>query len=982
MKLSSISLPSLLKVTFVFFLYLLTALEGKSQGVGCKSPEPTSKEIAEREAHILALKKKMGGARVKADNYTFVPVLFHVVRYSNGTGGVSTAQINEVLKTINADFQSSTIQFYLAGAIPHFIDSDTFYDFEFGEESDLTQGNDVTNAINIYVVGSLSFQASLVTGYAYYPSVLAISNRLFVRADRINDDRTLSHELGHYFNVLHTFQDNTNSDITKRELVTRGTGANCSTVGDLLCDTPADPQNLSGSTTSGCSYTGTTTDANGDPFTPSLVNMMGYYYSCGNEFTAGQHQRMSDGLLLRMDEANQYTLNFPVLAAVPTQLVASQNANGVLVTFQDIGTQEGGYIVERATHQAGPYTPIKGLDVNVTSWLDATVTTNTLYYYRVRASNSNEYSAPDTSQVKLFYCRPTYNTANSPIFIADFILSKNGTNLISKINTGTSATSFSDFTSSVGQVTAGQSYNFLARAVTGGSGSYFPQHLSVWIDLNHNGVFETSEIRFQTSESNLMSPTVVGVIMIPAQTPPGLTRMRVRSQYNTNGLVQEPCAQLQYGEAEDYTLNINSNTPATVQVSSLSRTSACPGDIVEVSYLTTGFFEPDNVFTVQMAKAPDYTFVSIPTTSSASPLVATIPNTLASEPGYKLRVVASQSGVSSVEGTQLFEIRPRIEVILSGGGTITEGDSATLTITKTVGSAPWEFSLSNGQGSMVSTAASVFVKVAPTVTTTYTLATVQNEACGTGTGSGSATVSVTPKPVLTVQIRVFLEGPYRTNNGLMITTLNQRGLLPGQVPVGATGVPTPAGQPYSGSPWNYAGTESVGSYQPTTVDWILVSFRAGSPSVQNTVYKTAALLANDGLVTFINPPNLVENTAYYIVIEHRNHLGVMSHTPVSIQNEMLQYDFTTQDSYTATNPVSIGQKKIGIIFAALSSEGNKNPANQYFVINVNDYSLWKGENGKFDIYSTADFNMDAQISATDKAQWNSNNSKFSFIGRQ
>ncbi len=782
---------------------LLIILAWPSQSIcqvlECRSPEPTPQEIAAREARIRAIKQSRKGGRLLAESYTFVPILFHLIRRSNGSGGATGSDVNAALFSINREYQDSHVQFYLAGSGPHYINSDAYYDYDYTEENALTQANDVDNAINVYVVGTLNFQSSNVTGYAYYPSVLASSNRVFVRSDRLADGRTLPHELGHYFNLLHTFHNNANPNVSLRELVTRGAGANCDTAGDLLCDTPADPYGLVGAGTSGCAYTGTVQDANGALYQPALNNIMSYYYLCGNDFTPGQHDRIEDGVLLRTSGDNQYTLDFPPISLVPSQVVAAQTDGGVQITFNDPGSGESGFIVERSAGNDSTYVPIVGLNPNVTNYLDATVSTNTLYYYRIRVANGIQYSAADTAMVGLFYCKPSYSSPCSPVFIADFLLNKNATTLISQLNSGCGTASYSDFSATAVPVVAGQDYSFTARAVSGGSGTFFPQHLSIWVDLNANGVFEASERVFQSSSSNTMSPNVSGTISIPASAAIGPTRMRVRSRYRDNGLVENPCGSLQFGEAEDYTLNIQAPGPA------------------------------------------------------------------------------------------------------------------------------------------------------PTA----------------------------------LNLKVLLEGAYRSNTGLMVTTLNQRGLLPGQTPIGPTAITTPAGQPYHGSPWNYNGSEAISNYQANVVDWILVSLRANSPSVNNTVFRTAALVLNNGQVVMVGtPPNLSGDQSYYVVIEHRNHVGVLSDVAIQIQNGTLSYDFTTQNSYTNTTPISIGQKQIGTVFAMYGADGNKNLPNNDFVVNTNDYLLWTSVNGSFDFYSSADFNLDAQISALDKIIWNVNNGKFSMIGRQ
>lgn len=780
-------------------LMIFLAHSAVSQDLSCQSPDPTAKEIEAREARIVEIKRQRSGGRLAAGGIEFFPLKFHIVRRSNGTTNVTLEDINTALSALNREYRNSDIRFFMSGSLPNYIDSDTFYDFESEEEDALTLANDVTNAINVYVPSSILYRSTVATGYAYYPSTLARSNRLFVRADRLADGRTLSHELGHYFNLLHTFQNSDNANVSLRELVTRGPGANCSVAGDRVCDTPADPYGLAGGTTiQGCIYLGTVRDPNGDLYQPPLDNLMSYYFQCGNNFTPGQQNRIEDGVLLRTAPDNQFTLSAPPSSSVPSQLVANPVAGGVRVTFSDPGNDESGFIIERSAGNPSNYIAVAGLEPNVTSHVDATVNSNTLYYYRVRTANGIQYSAADTAQVRIFYCRPNYVRPCSPVIIADFLLQKNQSSLISKINTGCGTDSYSDFSATPAVVQADQSYSFTARAVTGGSGTYTSQYLSIWVDLNANGLFEENERLFQATGTTRMAPTLTGTITIPASAQPGLTRMRVRTGASNNGPVSDPCNQLPSGEVEDYTLEIQGAVPAST----------------------------------------------------------------------------------------------------------------------------------------------------------------------------------------TLLLKAFLEGPYQLGTGQMTTALNQRGLLPGQTPLGATTNATPAGQPYRGVPWNYTGSESANNYQANIVDWILVSLRAGSPLVAGTVYQTAALLRSDGQVVLVgNAPILSTGQSYYIAIEHRNHLGVVSHVPVSIQNGTLSYDFTTQNSYTNTNPVSTGQKQIGTVFALYSGDGVKNPSSQNFIINAADYLQWMNLNGKFDQYSTADYTMDTRISAFDFLIWSLNNSRFSLLGR-
>ncbi|HRP60405.1 MAG TPA: M43 family zinc metalloprotease [Vicingus sp.] len=91
--------------------------------------------------------------------------------------------------------------------------------------------------------------------------------------------RTLTHEIGHCFNLYHTFQS--------------GCGSNCGSSGDLCCDTPPV------STSSGSCNTSENTcsnDANGaDPYGTDVLDQIENYMSynsCQNMFSLDQKTRM------------------------------------------------------------------------------------------------------------------------------------------------------------------------------------------------------------------------------------------------------------------------------------------------------------------------------------------------------------------------------------------------------------------------------------------------------------------------------------------------------------------------------------------------------------------------------------------------------------------------------------------------------------------------------------------------------------------
>lgn len=91
----------------------------------------------------------------------------------------------------------------------------------------------------------------------------------------------------------------------------------------------------------------------------------------------------------------------------------------------------------------------------------------------------------------------------------------------------------------------------------GFANSSFTEHFRVWIDLNQDGTFQSSELLFDDVQGS--QNTVNGSISIPATAQLGSTRMRVSMAYGTSfsgDYPQSACATGQDGEVEDFCVNI------------------------------------------------------------------------------------------------------------------------------------------------------------------------------------------------------------------------------------------------------------------------------------------------------------------------------------------------------------------------------------------------------------------------------------------
>ena len=206
---------------------------------------------------------------------------------------------------------------------------------------------------------------------------------------------------------------------------------------------------------------------------------------------------------------------------------------------------------------------------------------------------------------------------------------------------------------------------------------------------------------------------------------------------------------------------------------------------------------------------------------------------------------------------------------------------------------------------------------------------------------------------LVVDVTAFLEGPF---NG---TDMNPD-LNPAYIPLS---------QPYNAPPWNYAGSESVGSMpNGDVVDWVLVELRdatdTASASSGTMIARQAAFILNNGsIVSLDGVSNLQFNNTIsqnlFVVVWHRNHLGVMSGTPLYPAGGVYHFNFTT--GQTQAYGGAAGHKEIGTgIWGLVAGDGNADGE-----ITTADKSLWATEAGTKG-YLSNDYSMNSEVNNQDK----------------
>ena len=209
---------------------------------------------------------------------------------------------------------------------------------------------------------------------------------------------------------------------------------------------------------------------------------------------------------------------------------------------------------------------------NGDDWTDIEGATNATYtatnitaatWFRALVTCSETTTVESTPVlVNLAYCTPLYTIGcSSSDRITNFVLEDISNNTGSSCNS--SPKGYSDYTGQSTDLTQGETYIGSISIGNGGAAG-----VAIWIDFNNDRTFSTSERVFYTA-TNLASGSNNNAIsvIIPSDATPGEHRMRVRHVYTSGtniGASIDPCNEYNYGETEDYTVNIIASSPTLI----------------------------------------------------------------------------------------------------------------------------------------------------------------------------------------------------------------------------------------------------------------------------------------------------------------------------------------------------------------------------------------------------------------------------------
>jgi hypothetical protein len=191
---------------------------------------------------------------------------------------------------------------------------------------------------------------------------------------------------------------------------------------------------------------------------------------------------------------------------------------------------------------------------------------------------------------------------------------------------------YGDFTGMSTDLEPGQTYTVSWET------GYDGQQASLWIDLNSNKELEDNERLISDFELENANQVYTVQFMLPESVNGGIKRLRIRANWLDSST--DPCADFNYGETEDYTVNI-------------------AGGILAVNLLCNPaeicMYESSQLMAVCTGGTGNYTYAWTPTDGLSDP---TIQNPVASPEATTTYTCEVSDGVSSVSSSMQLVVHP------------------------------------------------------------------------------------------------------------------------------------------------------------------------------------------------------------------------------------------------------------------------------------------------------------------------------------
>lgn len=406
-----------MKSLFSVILLLITTIVYSQQipHTGCHMG---TKECLEIKQRLLKNRQNVSNQaiqQIRSQATTWLPISFHVVGDNVGDYYADTSQLDASVCELNTNFANQNIQFYVH-SVTYLNDSL----LDYNPLDSIAQASviplKIPNTINILVTRNQLYKAVYNVDISLYSIP---GDFLIFDQDLLTRYNISTHEMGHFFSLLHTFlgwEYQTGADYVSYlgnpapdsfyipdfggvyipvENVTRtGPNANCSTAGDGFCDTEADYVNVAIS----CPMVDDLRDPLNVPINPDEGNVMSYYL-CKSYFSPEQEAAIAADIVSRgwtnLSNPNVTTIDTVGLQAVQpldSQVVSVAASVMTLEWSPILGATSYELILSRK-HPTLPFS-FTVLDTTFTTTGNSmTFNTNLLidgltYTWKVKGSNS------------------------------------------------------------------------------------------------------------------------------------------------------------------------------------------------------------------------------------------------------------------------------------------------------------------------------------------------------------------------------------------------------------------------------------------------------------------------------------------------------------------------------------------------------------------------------------------------------------------
>lgn len=304
------------------------------------SPESDKRILASREMYNQIAWQRAGDLK-------YIPVKFHLIAKSDGTGRVSEFDVLKQMCTLNEDYADTDFRFYIKDASFSYKNSDAIYNsprtssIAHNQMLALKLANN--NAVNVFVVNNIgSGSGGIGTVLGYYDS--QGDWIVVIKGEVSGTTNTLSHEMGHFFSLEHTFYgwegapfdensagwpvapfNSPNGPQTEKQ-----DGSNCTVAADKICDTP--PDYNFGLVWSNCNYAGGAQDPSGALVNPMENNQMSYFSGCYPYIFTEEQKNLMYGDYAKSYRdyiKSSYIPDTTEITQKPTQISPANNATGV-----------------------------------------------------------------------------------------------------------------------------------------------------------------------------------------------------------------------------------------------------------------------------------------------------------------------------------------------------------------------------------------------------------------------------------------------------------------------------------------------------------------------------------------------------------------------------------------------------------------------------------------------------------------------------